>query len=228
MSETAQFKTCSKCGASKPLTEFHRNKHRKDGRHSQCAPCAIAAQNASRGKPPKLNRVRFAPEGMKVCVHCGKTRKIDSFPRYRHSYDGRHHTCKKCMTVHQPKYIPGKNSNAQRAKYWANPEAARDYGISRAHGVPVGTYARLLEIQGGACAICNRSENPGKTRFSFDHDHASGTVRGLLCTLCNQAIGQLQDSPELLRKAADYLEKPPAAQLSLSSTYAARTRKPSR
>lgn len=46
------------------------------------------------------------------------------------------------------------------------------------------------------------------SRLAVDHDHLTGTVRGLLCTTCNTALGKLGDSPTFLRTAAYYLEQP--------------------
>lgn len=34
------MKTCTKCGETKPLDDFHRNRSRADGRHSRCRECA--------------------------------------------------------------------------------------------------------------------------------------------------------------------------------------------
>lgn len=67
-------------------------------------------------------------------------------------------------------------------------------------------YDRQLEAQGGVCAICG-SRSPGKrlTKFCVDHDHETGTVRGLLCTSCNQGIGLLGDTLEGVEAAAAYL-----------------------
>lgn len=65
-------------------------------------------------------------------------------------------------------------------------------------------YYHLLEKQKGLCAICKR-ENVGKKRLAVDHDHETGKVRGLLCNLCNTALGAFDDNPEMLARALEYL-----------------------
>jgi hypothetical protein len=40
----------------------------------------------------------------------------------------------------------------------------------------------------------------------IDHDHETGKVRGMLCFPCNAALGQLQDDPTIIRRAAEYVE----------------------
>lgn len=52
--------------------------------------------------------------------------------------------------------------------------------------------------------ICGE-EQKGKN-LALDHSHATGTLRGCLCYRCNTAIGHMRDRPDLLRRAADYLE----------------------
>lgn len=74
-------------------------------------------------------------------------------------------------------------------------------------------YDMMLKKQNGVCAICLRPEivtepRTGVTRhLSIDHCHSTGQIRGLLCARCNTGIGKLGDSPETLRKAANYLEQ---------------------
>ena len=73
-------------------------------------------------------------------------------------------------------------------------------------------YYKLLEFQGGGCAICGRK--PTKTRLSVDHCHQTGLLRGLLCMRCNRAYGLFHDNDaRRLRKAADYLTLPPLVRL---------------
>jgi hypothetical protein len=73
-------------------------------------------------------------------------------------------------------------------------------------------FDELLAEQGYCCAICAGEfvETP-----NVDHDHSccpdrkrscGKCIRGLLCSNCNNGIGRFRDDPEILRKAADYLE----------------------
>lgn len=80
-------------------------------------------------------------------------------------------------------------------------------------GIVYETYLFLLQRQDSKCAICGTAhqEKPekkwGRARLAVDHNHATGIVRGLLCHPCNVSIGLMQESPQRLRDAADYLEK---------------------
>lgn len=72
-------------------------------------------------------------------------------------------------------------------------------------------YAAVLKFQGGVCAGCG--ESPRKTRLAVDHDHKTGRIRGLLCWLCNRAIGILRDNSDTATRLGKYLAAPtyPAA-----------------
>ena len=61
------------------------------------------------------------------------------------------------------------------------------------------------EAQGGKCAICNAHQSTLKRSLHADHDHATGKLRGLLCSSCNVGVGHLRDNARLLLNAARYL-----------------------
>lgn len=89
-----------------------------------------------------------------------------------------------------------------RAKYLKQARAGR----LRMYGLTQEDYDRKLGEQGGVCAICAREPEAGKN-LCVDHDHETGKARSLLCRRCNTAIGQLNDDPTLLEKAAEYLKR---------------------
>lgn len=79
-----------------------------------------------------------------------------------------------------------------------------------AYGITEEDFSRLMEAQGGVCAICGQPEwvtrKDGKIRLlCVDHDHVTGRVRGLLCANCNRAIGLMDDDADRLKKAIYYL-----------------------
>lgn len=75
-------------------------------------------------------------------------------------------------------------------------------------GISADDYARMLQAQGGGCAICG---NPPRTRkLHADHDHATGKVRGLLCYRCNRALPSYVDARWLAR-AFEYVSRSEAA-----------------
>lgn len=76
-------------------------------------------------------------------------------------------------------------------------------------------YDAILTFQGGVCPITGlpASEN----RMNVDHRHDSGLVRGLISWKANKGLAFFQDSPALLRAAADYLEGIPPATAALGA-----------
>ena len=83
--------------------------------------------------------------------------------------------------------------------------------IQRDFGLTIEQYNAMLAAQGGTCAICHQVETASYQgtilRLAVDHDPDTGMVRGLLCRLHNQGIGQFAHDPDMLREAAAYLER---------------------
>ena len=80
----------------------------------------------------------------------------------------------------------------------------------RKYGVTPEWFAERLDAQDGACLLCGHVPPPdavkAASRLHVDHDHATGAVRALLCGRCNQGIGFFAEDPELMRRAAAYIE----------------------
>lgn len=100
-------------------------------------------------------------------------------------------------------------------------ETAADYRLRKTYGITLAEYDRVLAYQGGACAICKRVPAPGKPRLAVDHDHRTGLLRGLLCWLCNRAIGKFHDDTQRLVNAAEYVTNPPMTIVFKQARYTA-------
>jgi hypothetical protein len=106
------------------------------------------------------------------------------------------------------------NQKAAAQREWRkrNVVKVKGYDLKRGFGLSLEQYHAMVESQKGCCAICNKQELilsvHGKMRsLAVDHCHATGKVRGLLCTNCNKALGHFKDDVELMSKAIQYLSK---------------------
>lgn len=153
--------------------------------------------------------------GRRQCEGCQRKGR-ESAERWKKRHPGEHNKRQKQWYQN--------NVEAERPKhrrwYRDNKEAERAARLLRLYGITPERYDAMLTAQGGHCAICLATEPGGKGTWHVDHKHADGfkrlppeekrkSVRGLLCNDCNHGIGKLKDSPELLRAAAAYLERPP-------------------
>jgi predicted nucleic acid-binding Zn ribbon protein len=85
--------------------------------------------------------------------------------------------------------------------------------LSQKYGLTVEDAARLVEYQQNKCFICDKFFWKPE-QMAIDHSHDTGITRGLLCWQCNhRLLPAAKESPEILRKAAEYLENPPAVKL---------------
>jgi hypothetical protein len=96
------------------------------------------------------------------------------------------------------------------ANHYGQTPAGRDLKLRQKYGLRLGEFDELMEQQGGKCGICFASETTGRsgkpTPLNVDHDHATGAVRGLLCSNCNRALGMFKDNAEYLSRAILWLD----------------------
>lgn len=84
--------------------------------------------------------------------------------------------------------------------------------IKSKYGIDLEEYCNMLKSQKGVCAICGEEEKRksrygGVCKLTIDHSHKNGKVRGLLCSRCNNGLGQFRDNLLLLKEAISYLIK---------------------
>jgi hypothetical protein len=74
------------------------------------------------------------------------------------------------------------------------------------YGITVEDYDVMFSQQDHGCGICGVKTPGGRTKhFHVDHDHDTGSVRGLLCHKCNRGLGLFNDDPVILDMALQYL-----------------------
>lgn len=86
-------------------------------------------------------------------------------------------------------------------------EYKRESYLKRVYRITVEQFDALLSKQKNSCAICGEHSSSFKKGLAVDHCHDTGEIRGILCGTCNRWIVGATKTPELLRKAADYIEK---------------------
>lgn len=138
----------------------------------------------------------------KECASCKETKPVVDFYRAAKGMPGLRPYCIPC---HKAK---------RRANYLA--KGGRDIPyeqvLRRDYGITLADYNVLLRSQAHRCAICRRPESirykSGELRrLSVDHDHASGSVRGLLCHRCNILVWAFEDNHTTLSAIAAYLDE---------------------
>lgn len=141
----------------------------------------------------------------KTCTKCLATKPVSNFGK-RGERDGQplyRSRCKACQAESARGWY---RENSQRAR-----DGARRRRLQDDYGLTPEEYAALLEAQSGVCAICERPERATRdgepVRLAVDHCHATGVIRGLLCTACNRSLGLFGEDVELMASATRYLER---------------------
>lgn len=151
---------------------------------------------------------------LRACVTCG-----GMFAPYRDT----HVACSRPCRAKQPhirdttkKYFAREDVRERKndARRVATDPSRREINLRQnlaQYGITPDEYRAMLVTQGGRCAVCGDEPPPdgikASSRLHVDHDHATGMVRALLCNRCNRGIGYMRDRPDLLRLAAEYVER---------------------
>ena len=131
---------------------------------------------------------------MRTCNMCGVEKELDQFKRVGPN-GGRMWNCLPC-------YTENRRDNKRHERTW------RDIHLRRRYNITEEDFNEMVEKQEGLCAICKRPElngYKGRTDLCVDHNHETGTVRGLLCNHCNRALGLFGDNLSSLQNAVEYI-----------------------
>lgn len=215
-------KTCSKCDTAKTLEDFPKQKSSKDGRNRWCRECYR-----------EWHRARYVPkdggtDAPRECVQCGSTYTPTSRngkqrfcspackmkARYWRANPAEAKVCLSCGED-----ITGMRRDARYCSDRCTLRHRRETGritresrradmLKSKYGMTLADYDRMLTAQGGGCGICGSDGQKGRWSglLHVDHCHETGKVRGLLCDSCNLALGKFKDDPNVLRRAAEYIE----------------------
>jgi hypothetical protein len=134
---------------------------------------------------------RLPPPTELKCAKCREIKSTSEFPRNRSNRSGFHSYCKPC---HRRQF---RESLARR-----HGGSTRHYHLMQKYGIGADEVDELIQRQGGLCAVCGEREAK-----QVDHDHKTGAVRGIVCLLCNAAMGAFHDDPDLIRRAIDYVKE---------------------
>ena len=156
----------------------------------------------------------------KRCSKCGLDKSTEDFGSCARSGDGLQPWCRACYKDYSKARQQDPEAHARDLayskmkyeRYKASGMGGFRQKVSRlkcTFGLTMEQYIQMAMAQNNVCAICGQpASRDGKDCcLDVDHDHATGKIRGLLCKNCNIGLGNLGDSSERLRKAADYLDR---------------------
>lgn len=143
-------------------------------------------------------RAKFNSEGQKQCPSCLEYKDLTGFRPRKWSKNGYESYCQVCLRLKKKQKRESIESKLER----------RRFDLYTKYRLLPEDFTRMFHSQGGRCPICLRTlDEFDYRRTVVDHCHASSTVRGLLCTSCNSSLGKFGDSPEVLQRAIDYIQK---------------------
>jgi len=145
-------------------------------------------------------RMRQAGLARRTCARCHVEKDASEFGSVTSPY------CRPCHTEYE--------RERRQVNGAQNPEYTRAINLRR-YGLTIAQFDAMLAAQDGRCAICG-TEDPDGQGWHVDHDHrccntrktsCGRCLRGLLCSRCNIAIGNLRDDEVIIQAALDYVVK---------------------
>ena len=135
----------------------------------------------------------------KICTKCNNRKNLANFYNRKETKDGKGSWCKKCCA-----------NLSKKRSHKMGFEGRKNNNLKSKYRITLKQYDKMLDKQNGVCAICKKPEilkRNGKLQsLVVDHDHKTGRVRDLLCSICNFRLGYIENI-EFIIKAKEYLLK---------------------
>jgi hypothetical protein len=116
--------------------------------------------------------------------------------------------CRRCKVSQVPSQYPTsqlrtykRKNGKEKVPHHVCKDCRKERKLISQYNLTLREFTAMQAEQGGMCRM-----GCGKVGSNVDHCHATGRVRGLLCSNCNTGLGLFNDNPELLRLAARYVE----------------------
>jgi hypothetical protein len=140
----------------------------------------------------------------------GRPRILDGLTNQQRTY--RKHRAKRLANARKWSLANPERKKANARRYaqrvYTTPEWKRAHGDRMRllrYGLTRERYDALVLESCGRCGICGEQDSGTKHKaLHVDHCHETKIVRGLVCGLCNTALGVLEDRKWVL-KAEEYL-----------------------
>jgi hypothetical protein len=218
--EEVKTKVCTKCKVEKNIEDFHKD---KGYIKPSCKVCRNIYSKEYFNKEKAILVKNNLELKIKICTKCKIEKDINLFPKIKYLKSGYSYKCKDCSNeltrisskkrriarkLYKEEHLEfstlhRKELNKQKNWRQKNPNSSKNNWLKTRYGITLIEYNEMLKNQNFCCTICKCK--PERT-LHLDHNHNNNLVRALLCKNCNNALGFLKESPELLRKSAEYLE----------------------
>lgn len=144
----------------------------------------------------------------RTCKTCGVVKALSEFPLGKNYRGGRKPNCNPCSRALHKAY---RVANMDKVRGMWRKATKRYYRYERfrdkkfkAYGITAEEFQAMHIAQDGKCKICKQA-GP----LDIDHCHKTGSVRGLLCGLCNRGLGCFRDDVARLTAALEYIQGTP-------------------
>lgn len=131
------------------------------------------------------------------CSRCKEEKDVSEFG-WNKQRNRPNHYCKKCRVIYNQQDA---KKHKERVK-----ASQKKVKLKSKYGITEEQYVSQLAWQNHSCLICFKTFDGILVKPHVDHDHATGELRGILCSHCNHGLGHFMDSEVNLEQAQHYLK----------------------